>query len=466
MARTLTIFVWAIICVFTISATANLAGELKVGTAVVEITPRVPYRMSGYFNERLSQGIKDALQAKAIVLKQGDQTIALVFCDLVGISLDVATRAREQASAATGIPADHIAVMATHSHTGPLYFDALRDFLHERAVTHAGEDKFETIDYPAELVKNIAAAITEANSAAQPAQMESGTANEDRVSFNRRFYMRDGSVRFNPGELNPDIIRAAGPIDPQIGLVFFKRSDAAEPFAAIASFALHCDTVGGMLYSADFPKVIEDRLKESFGSSFTLLFGAGTCGNINHIDVTTKDRRKTDEIGSILAEAIHKAVETKQTTSSAAPALAVRSATVDAPLQSYSESEMVEARKNMELVGTRELPFLDQVRAYKILDLQRIGKTSPLEVQAFRLDKDTAIVTLPGEVFVEFGLMIKASSPFMNTLVMELTNNDIAYIPTKKAFDEGSYEIVNSRVTPGSGEKMANEAIRLLQELE
>ena len=94
------------------------------------------------------------------------------------------------------------------------------------------------------------------------------------------------------------------------------------------------------------------------------------------------------------------------------------------------------------------------------------GETLPLEVQAFRLNSDTAIVTLPCEIFVELGLAIKAASPFKTTLVIELANDSLGYIPTKQAFAEGSYEIVNSQVEPGTGEKLVEAAIGLLKELQ
>jgi hypothetical protein len=81
------------------------------------------------------------------------------------------------------------------------------------------------------------------------------------------------------------------------------------------------------------------------------------------------------------------------------------------------------------------------------------------------LSPQVAIVTLPGEVFVELGLAIKQASPFATTLVVELANDSPAYIPTQKAFAEGSYETVNSSAAPGSGEQMADTAVRLLKEL-
>jgi hypothetical protein len=88
-----------------------------------------------------------------------------------------------------------------------------------------------------------------------------------------------------------------------------------------------------------------------------------------------------------------------------------------------------------------------------------------MEVQVFRLSDDVALVGLPGEIFVELGLAIKKASPFAVTLVVELCNDAPGYVPTLKAFKEGSYETVNSRVQPGGGEKLVEAASRLLKEL-
>ncbi len=73
---------------------------------------------------------------------------------------------------------------------------------------------------------------------------------------------------------------------------------------------------------------------------------------------------------------------------------------------------------------------------------------------------------LPGEIFVELGLAIKQASPFKHTLVIELSNDNPAYIPTEKAFKEGGYETINSRIEPGGGEQLVAEALRLLKALQ
>ena len=447
-----------------VAPVAPTSGPLEAGTAVVDITPPIGYRMSGYFRERLSTGVSNPLQAKALVLRQGRARAAMVFCDIIGLSPDVSKRAREQAAEAVGIVPENILIAATHSHTGPLYFGALRNHFHERALAQHGADPCEVADYPAQLTAQIVKAIGMASDSVRPVRLEAGVAGQRGLSFNRRFHMKDGTVRFNPGVQNPDIVRGAGPIDPDVGIVLFRQADQGDALAGLVSFALHLDTVGGTQYAADYPFYVEQTLRETLGDDFVLLFGTGTCGDINHIDVTQRERLKTDHIGRTLGRTVANKLSTLDAVGS--PALAVRREVVRAPLQTYSAEEVGRAQEAIHKVGTRELSFLEQVTAYKILALQwRGGSTIPLEVQVIRLSDEVAVVGLPGEVFVDLGLAIKKASPFPVTLVIELCQDAPGYIPTRKAFAEGSYETVNSRIAPGGGEMMAQAAIRLLMAL-
>jgi len=439
--------------------------QLTAGLAVADITPPIRYRMSGYFSERLSTGTSNPLHAKAMVLRQGETSAAMVFCDIIGLSLDVSSRARRQASERTGIPTKNILIAATHSHTGPLYFGAMRKHFHDTAVAEHGSDPYEKVDYAGQLVEKLARVIAQADAAAKPVQLAAGSAEQQGLSFNRRFHMKNGTVRFNPGSLNPDIVRAAGPIDPKVGMVFLGEADGDnDAIGAFVNFALHLDTVGGTKYAADYPYYMEQSLREKYGDKFVLLFGNGTCGDINHLDVTKKERLQTDYIGRTLAETVKAKKESLKAVTE--PSLAALSGIVDAPLQEFGPQDVAWARENIKKIGTGKLPFIKEVEAYKILARQmRPGRTIPLEVQVFRLSRDVAVVGLPGEVFVDLGLEIKQASPFANTMVVELCQDAPGYIPTKKAFAEGSYETVNSRIAPGGGEMMAETAIRLLKEL-
>ena len=398
------------------------------------------------------------------MFKQGEVQAALVFCDLSAVSLDASTRARKLANRHAGIPIEHIAIAATHSHTGPLYFGALRKQFHDKTVEATGHDRHELVDYTAELSGRIARAIMAAQAKLRPVDARAGFGHEDRLAFNRRFHMKTGPVRFNPGALNPNIVKVAGPIDPQIGLISLSVAGTEKPFAAIYAYALHLDTLGGTQYSADYPRFVQTELRKTYGEKFVSMFGAGTCGDINHVDVTRKERRKTEPIGKMLAESVGRAMPMLK--SIGEPALAVRQTVVEASLQAYSAEQIAAAKASMDRVGDRKVAFLKRVEMYKIMAIQlRGGTTLSLEVQAFRLSKDVAIVTLPGEVFVELGLAIKKASPFETTVVIELANDAPGYIPTAKAFSEGSYETVNSRVVSGSGERMVEAAVGLLKGL-
>ncbi|HLJ11747.1 MAG TPA: neutral/alkaline non-lysosomal ceramidase N-terminal domain-containing protein [Planctomycetaceae bacterium] len=445
-----------------------IAADFQAGVAVVDITAPPAYRMSGYFSERLNTGIHDPLSAKAVVFRQGRAQAALVFCDLIGISRTVSGRAREQAAQMTGIPASSILIHGTHSHTGPLYDGALRQHFHDLAIEKHGRDPSEEIDYSAFLVQRIVEAISQAHAGAQRVTILAGIAQQRGLSFNRRFHMQDGSVRFNPGKLNLEIIRPAGPVDTDVGVVMLQAAASKQNVAALTVFALHLDTVGGTEYSADYPFYLERTLRQSLGNQFVSMFGNGTCGDINHVDVTNalpqKGHEEAARIGAALAETVSRTIPAIKPVG--APKLAVRSAKTDVPVQQYAPEEIAQAKRDIFKVGTSQLSFLEQVKATKIINLQlRPSETLPLEVQVFRLSDDLAIVGLPGEVFVELGLAIKGGSPFARTLVIELCNDNPAYIPTKKAFAEGSYETVNSLVQPGGGEALVETALRLLKEL-
>ena len=467
------VIAWGVIPWFVCGATSLLNGvgqtraaesAIRAGVAVADITPPIGYRMSGYFSERPSTGTHDPLQAKAIVWRQGDEQAALVVCDLCAVYAAVTDPARTRAQQKTGIPASHILIAATHSHTGPLYCDALREHFHNKAVAKGGSDPCEMVDYPAQLTDRLVQVIADAQAAARPVRIDCGTAEQQNLSFNRRFHMKDGSVRCNPGSRNPDIVRPAGPIDPQVGVVLVRDAADNRPVASLTVFALHLDTTGGTLYSADYPYYLEQALRQSLGDRLVSVFANGACGDINHFDVTGRQKLTTQYIGETLAATVKAGLPGLNPLTR--PQLAVRSEVVELPLRTYTPDEVALAEKAMDTLGTGEKPAMDLVKAYEIMNFKwrKSGELAAL-VQAIRLGDDTALVGLPGEVFVELGLAIKQASPFANTMVIELSQDCPDYVPTRKAFAEGSYETVCSCVEPGGGEMLVASAVRLLKQL-
>ena len=147
------------------------------------------------------------------------------------------------------------------------------------------------------------------------------------------------------------------------------------------------------------------------------------------------------------------------------PALAARSITLQVPFQQPTAEQLADARQVMEKFNDTNVTFLAKVAAVRTLDLARRQPLYPMEVQVLRLDADTAVVCLPGEIFVELGLAIKRASPFKRTLVITVCNDRPSYVPTRKAFGEGSYEVTTARVKPGAGEMLVDAAVKLLRQL-
>jgi neutral ceramidase len=436
------------------------AGDLRLGRAALKITPPVGIPMGGYFYLRPSTAVHDDLYVKSLVLEKDGSKAALVACDMVGLPCDFVKAARRLIEKTTRLRGDRVMISATHSHTGP-EMDPI--ILEQAEGTIAQRVK----EYHASLPVTIAECVKQAEANLTPARAWPGVGREDSLSFNRRFLMRDGTVRFNPGKLNPDTVRPMGPIDPEIAVVYFD-SPQSSPLATYVNFALHLDTVGGTEFSADYPYTLAKLLGEAKGPEMLTVFTIGTAGNINHLDVKSsapqKGHQEAARIGTVLAASVLKTYA--QMNSPTEGPLQVYNETVKLPTPELKPDEVQKAR---EVVNRSRQPgpagseFLDVVHAFKVLYVAGYqGKPIDVEVQVITLGNELAWVGLPGEIFVELGMTLKLASPFPKTIVVELAGDDINYVPNRKAFAEGAYEVETARCTPGCGEALVEAATRLL----
>lgn len=439
-----------------IATGSGAAAELRLGTATVTINPLPGTPLAGYYHERGCQGVLDDLQAKAAVLDDGATTVAFVGCDLIGLPGPVVDAARRHIEQATGIPGARVMLWATHTHTGPvLSRQSARD-------AQDGGSGALSRQYTETLPGRIAEAVAAAHARLAPTRVSRALGAEDRLAFNRRFWMKDGTVGWNPGKRNPNIIRPAGPIDPQVGVVCFQSPDKQPQLTAV-NFAMHPDTTGGARVSADYPGALARCLAVCKGPEMLTLFANGPCGNLNHINVQWPERQQgpgeANRLGTILAAAVLKA------SMSLAPVtnvtLQVRSERVPLPLAPVTEADVQAARAVV--ARGAQATFIERVQAYKALDVHaRRGQPFEAEVQVVALGGELAWVGLPGEIFVELGLSIKAASPFPQTHVLGLANGNLGYVPNRPAYAEGNYEVVSARCGEGSGEKLVTAALRLL----
>jgi hypothetical protein len=445
--------------------TGALHAEFRLGAAAVSINPPLGIALAGYYHERGNEGVLDDIFAKAAVLDDGQTRAAIVVCDLISMPRWIVTEARQIIESQTGIPGTNVMIAATHTHTAPVLF---REWSRDDSD---GAAKPLSKEYSRSLPKLIAEAVALANGKREPVRISMGKESEPRLGNNRRFWMRDGSVGWNPGKLNSQIVRPAGPIDPEVGVFYAETaSEKPAPLLTFVNYAMHPDTTGGTRISADYPGALSRALALYKGPGMLTLFGNGTCGNINHTDVDWAGRQsgphEAARLGTILAAAVFKTYPRLQPISPTG-SIGVRSEIVKLPLPAFTPEQLEQARVDARTAkDTTRDGFMKLVRAHRTLDVAaRHGKPQEVEMQVIALGSDVAWVAWPGEIFVELGLSVKAGSPFTHTYNLELANGAIGYIPNTPAYAEGNYEVESARVAEGSGEMLVTSALRMLAEL-
>jgi len=428
---------------------------LRVGAARTNITPPLGTHLAGDFCVRLAEDVLDELHAKAVVIESGKTTVAWVVCDLVAMERAEMDRIKRLASDATGIPVEQIMVACTHTHTGP----DVRPTKSAHPTTHA---------YLPWAIPKIADSVALAHRRLEPACVGHGAAACPEEVFNRRYHMTDGSVRMNPGYLNPDVARAAGPTDADIPFLVFQATDG-RPLALVANYALHY--VGGPFYlsiSADYYGAFDRRMQELAGSDFVAVMTNGCSGDVNNIDVSHPapsypyPKAKVDAVADRVAGRVWEAWR-QIANWQIEPRLAVETETFVFHRREVPAEELEQARRIVE--GQEEADKLDRAYAEGVLALQEQPIQQPTELQAFVLG-EVGLVTLPGEIFCELGLTVKQRSPFSRTLPLSLANDWLGYIPPSRSFDEGGYELrttVSAKAARGTGEALIAAAVALLK---
>lgn len=422
---------------------AGSAGQdLRVGVGIAVINPFLDVPLAGYYYSRTPVGIHDNLHAKALVFDNGHDQIVLVTCDLVRVPRTAVEDARERIQKSFGIRPDHILITASHSHTGPQMVP----------------------EYEQKLGHWIADSVTMAQHNKQPVRLLKAAEEEFSLSHNRRYLMKDGKVTTNPGFLNPDIVKPVGPIDPRLS-VLTAETPQGRRIMTWVNYALHQDTVGGDWISADYAYYLGRLLSVFEGPDMTTVFTIGAAGDINHWNFHLPGPQRGFDTAKRLGEVLGAGVLKAYTHLSPVDSnrMQAKSSMLTLLLQDITEADIEKANKILSVPPPPDVDFtLDRVWAAKVMRIHDSKKpTINAEVQVLTLGS-LAFVGIPGELFVKSGTQIIKESPFPDTFILELANQDIGYIPTKEAFEQGGYEPTSSMLAPGEGERIVEEALALL----
>lgn len=443
--------------------------SMRAGFASVDITPPVGIPMGGNIRDDISsRGSHDPLKADVIAFENRGTGLVLVDLDWCEAPLEVIRGIKKQISAVTGVGYPCICITMTHTHSAP---DTTGSF-NISGITDG------TRDYISKAASDIAGAVGIALDNLQEVLTGVGKCTEESLSFNRRVFFRDGNLHMNweilenPDIRDEDIGEPEGPVDPD--LYVLKICDPAGGLkAVVVNFTLHPAVLvmQDWLFSKDYIWGMEKAIKQKYGEDVLIYFANGAEGNVNHIDIHDRNQKRgweeAERIGARLGGRVCELLDSIAVKEPCR--LNVKFGNVFMPIREITEEEIEQAGRIAERSGgvihgqTDGVP--EEWYAENILKIAGCpDKTRELEFHVIDMG-DFMIATLPGELFVEFGLEIKARSRCKNTLLFGLANQSIGYIPTPRAFKNGGYEPTTcefSILAPEAGDMIVNKILEMI----
>lgn len=453
------------------------ASPLRAGAAASNVTPPLGLPIVGGWAPTPANHVHDELYAKCIVLDDGHTRLALVIVDNIGMGRDVCDAAKEMIQRHTGIPPEHVLTAGTHTHSS----------VSARGVNRLVRDK-NLGDYSAFLAGRIADGVRRAVNNLEPARIGLGRVEVPKEVFNRRYYMKPGTptpnpfggedrVVMNPGRGNANILKAAGPTDPEVAWLSIQAADG-RPIALLANYSLHyVGPSAGAVISADYFGIFGRRIgqlldAERLDPPFVGVMSNGTSGDINNIDWLNKPERrwgpyeKMRQVAETVSQAVHKAhrnVEFRDRVE-----LAAVQEELTLAVRKPSDEQVAYARKVLAKPDDAK-PYHRHEKTYanRVLQLHESPDEVSVVLQAFRIG-DLGICAIPFEVFVEIGLEIKSKSPAKRTFVVSHANGTYSYLPTVEQHALGGYEtwLGTSKVEIQAATKIVARLLAMLGGLE
>ena len=447
-----------------------MKNTLLAGFARLDITPPLGIGIAGYYVERKAEGILDPLECSALAVSDGDNTRVIISIDTCGgAGTKYYTAAREAAAESAGISSDGVFISSTHTHTGPYWGE--RDSEIEKRYTEF-------------LIGRMADAACLAVKDMKPAKLGIGAGTAHNIAFIRRYVMKDGRIRTNPGVNNPDIVRPVGDVDESVGVLRFTRDDGPE--IVLLNFGCHPDVVGGNLISADWPGFARRTVERSL-DNVRCIFLNGAEGDVNHVNVhpkggdlngmfmdfddVSRGYPHSRHMGNVVAAAALQAYEKVEWRD--VSRVGGKIMTLTLPSNMPTKEQLVSAREiaSLHRAGRdKDIPFeameLTTVvaEAERMLRLENGPESFAMPLSSLFIG-DTAFIGIPGEPFGGIGKALKQADGWAMVLPCCITNGYEGYFPMKDSYDEGGYEARSSIYAAGAAERIIEEGLKLLSEI-
>jgi hypothetical protein len=408
-------------------------GPLTAGSARVDITPPLTVPELGYAatgRHTFFRGVHDPLCAKAVVVDDGEDRVALVVADAIGLKRtimgegrDFIAEVRERLARRTGIASDHIMIAATHAHSTPetIGFRPLKE--------HPG-----AAEWLEALADQLASAVAAADRAREPVRIKQAVGRADGIGWSRRIRGGDGRLYSYANRPPDDEIADWGKNDPQVTVACLETADG-RPKTALVSFTCHPVTVQvNPLASADFPGAATAHVEGAGVGCERCVFVQGACGDINPVR-NTSGFEDVAEYGRILGEETVRLLGETAAKDYSVASERVGAASVRVEIASRELPDLGELRREMAAAGDAEKAGIEE----QIARVELGAGPFEAEVQALRIG-DTVLVGIPAEPMVEVGLAIREMGEGVTCVCAGYANDYLGYVGPAEAWYDGGYE--------------------------
>lgn len=416
---------------------------LKSGFARTDITPPFGTPLAGYYEMRYADGVLDPLYLNALALNDGEMTVVIITADVLMIRLDVCDMLRKMISERTDVPEQNILINSLHQHTslriggrgGTVVSDgAYLDVLYRKFCDVARM----AIDDMADTAFGVGVAH----------------ATED-ISFVRRYFMKDGTLRTNPSAYPTDEIdRPAARSDNDVRLIKFVREGKND--IALVNFCTHPDVIGKTKISADWPGFVR-RFVEAEHPHTSCIFMNGFEGDTNHKNYQSEDRNRcrgyahSERMGRVIADTV--SLMWDKTVPQDDCKLYAEMRLVFNKCSTRGEEHYEECREFVDkYIGgdysVKKTPSgIELAEACRIAEIPTQPVYHKIPITVIGLG-GVAFVGIGGEPFTEYGYSLREKFPDRFIVTAACANGGEGYLPSKTAFEQGGYEVICSHFTP------------------
>jgi len=440
-----------VLCIVSIIAPIRPAeakpdGRLHIGWAQVDITPDKPVALVGQLHKRISQGVKDPLTATALALetKNPDGSIEqaiMVSCDVITIRKAVTDRLKKAVkSRIPDFDSEKILLNANHTHTGPGFIDGaykVYDVSKDKGVMKASE-------YANFFIERITRAAEQAWKARKPGAMSWGLGHAV-VGMNRRSTYFDGSAAMYGATNKDNFAGIEGYEDHGVEMLFFWNPDRKLTGVLVNIACTSQETENLNEISADFWHDVRIELRKRISKDIFVFPQTAAAGDLSpHLmfrkraEDAMRDLRglsRRQEIARRIADAVE-------------DILPLAKKCVDSTVR----FEHRVARLNIPKHEGMVMPFYNT------------DPVTPIEFHILRLG-DIAIATNPFELYLDYGIRMKARSPAALTFLVQTACQQAGYLPTAKGVKGGGYSADKFVVGPEGGQVLVNQTVKLIKEM-